>query len=251
MPKVMERGTSYFDRTILEQSATKAGAVQDPKRNPNTELFARYKFPGKGPVVYVKRESLNRMQSDTFHNPEHPWIEESTDLPSVIANLRNGPERLRVEMNNGELADLELAHGFILRFKGYAGQFVGQDPQGNILSEDALAAAEEALEKELPRLREWVFHLDEVIYTNGPELAARKMESNEGQRNRAEAASFDRQSEFFGQLLTKLSELIGGTKTPTADQLKETVKNLSPVQLQELIDHATKPETGKRPPVRL
>lgn len=254
---LIQKGTSYYDKVQFPLSPLRAGAVQDPKRNRETELYARYKFPGKGPVIYKKYFNENRDKSDFIPDRAHPFNEQCTDLPAMLADVRSGPERIQVVLDNDDIVPVELQHGFILNFKGYAGQEVGIDPRtGVYLDEEQVDIVQEQVGKELLRLREWVFHLDEIIFTDGPELTARRKESNEAQRNRAEARMFEQQGQLYQQqaalfasLMEQMAKMAGGG-VPVVDGnlssfMKEKLKELPKESLQDLAASAQAVLKGK------
>tara|TARA_R110001583_G_scaffold1177_3_gene9749 strand:- start:1470 stop:2234 length:765 start_codon:yes stop_codon:yes gene_type:complete len=222
----------------LENTVEKFDGVQDPARS---ELFlVKDLDPETSPVLYYKYESMDPMRTDTAHDHNKIWREQTTDVPSIIVGGEEYPALLKAPDGR----EVNIDDGFIMDFHGRPTRTVAQDQNRVVLDEAQARAREQAGGSRLRRFTEWGFKLARVTLTDGPAQRFQLMESEKKQRDKAETSMATRLEDVFAALVNKIEGGKLGT-APTkvgpssASELMDAFDNLTndPLQAAALKEH--------------
>lgn len=170
-----------------------------------------------GTIIYRKLESLNTELSDTYHPPEHTWVEEFTGLPQ---SLREAGLTSRVFTRKGDDEEvLSEDDGLIIRYHGTCAGERGRNERGTIISKKEADENQELSGDEQPMYHLWEFRIAFVVRTDGPARKERLMDSVEDQRTRSEAGLLSSIEKAFEAMASKFGgNEINSNTMPTNPQ---------------------------------
>jgi len=160
-------------------------------------------------VIYRKTESLNPDLSDTFHEPDYPWVEQFTDMPQVLRRLNIQP-RIRVDSGDGGREEgLKVDDGLIFTFHGTCigerALIVSDNGKSTYVSRER-AEENMELEAEEPLMfNMWEFRIHECVLTDGPARREQLQVTVEQQRHDQEKGLVSSIEKAFQALAMKMS----------------------------------------------
>ena len=189
----------------LENDADHFGGVQDPARS---ELFLVQDLdPETNSVLYYKYEGMDPMRTDTQHDHDKPWLEQTTSVPAIIEGGDEYPSLIRVPGGR----EVNIDDGFILDFHGRPMRTVAMDQNRDVLDEVQARSREQSGGSRLRRYTEWGFKLVRVTLTDGPAQRFQLSESEKQKRDKSEGSMASKFEDMFAAVINK----IDGGKPPT------------------------------------
>ena len=207
------------DTAVVLDTTDAFDGVQDPGRS---EMFLVKEFSVEGDPLYYKYESTNPRESDTVHSQDHPWLEQVTACPPLIAG--NDEYDALLVTDGGR--EVNVDDGFILDFHGKPMRVVSVEPNGDIIDESRARAREQTTGRRLPRYVEWGFRLVKATKTDGPEQRFQLMETEKVRRDKAEGQMAGRIGDAFTAAIEKMGGMVPGQTNinsgpSSADELLE------------------------------
>ena len=192
-------------------------------------------------VVYRKTESLNPDKSDTFHEPDYPWVEQFTGMPEVLRRLDIQP-RIRVDSGDGGKEEgLKIDDGLIFTFHGTCigerALAVAGDGRNTYVTRQKAEESMELDAEDPEMFNMWEFRVNECVDTDGPERREQLQATVEQQRQDQEGNLIKSVERAFQAMATKMS---GKPLTPedmvvSSNDLVQMLSDVSPDQMDTIM----------------
>ena len=207
----------------------------------------------KSTVVYRKLESLNPDLSDTFHPPEHPWVEEFTGMPQSLKQAGLNP-RIFVSREGGEEGALSIEDGLILTFHGKCAGLRSIDDSGNIIKMEQAEEVQEMTGAEPEQWNLWEFRIVSLVRTDGPQRTEKLLDTEEDKRTRSESGLIEAVTKAFTSVTQDPSALNANTMVDNpesaTDNLVQTLASMNPDKREALFQMAEiESEDGEAEPL--